>query len=226
MDSTEELPEKIDKYEILGVAGRGAMGVVYHGHDPFFDRDVAIKTTQSLSRASEHAFARTMLFNEARAAQQLDHGAILQVFDAGEFAGEPYVVMEYVPEAVTLREHCSVDNLLVLEKAVEIIHTCARALEHAHRRGIIHRDIKTSNILLTSDGRVKIGDFGIAKIDAAEITEILGTVGSPRFMSPEQFMERPLTRQTDIYSLGAVLYELLAGRPSRAARFRSWPARC
>ncbi len=213
MSEGTELPEKIGKYEILGLAGRGAMGVVYHGHDPFFDREVAIKTTQLLSGAHENqGLARKMLFNEARAARELDHGAILQVFDAGEHDGEPYVVMEYVPDATTLREHCRANNLLPVERAVEIIYICAKALDYAHRRGVIHRDIKASNVMLTRDGRIKIGDFGIAKLDAVEITEILGTVGSPRYMSPEQLTDRPATAQSDLYALGVLMYELLTGR--------------
>ena len=219
MDHSAYLPEKIDKYEILGIAGRGAMGVVYHGHDPFFDRDVAIKTTQNLGRKSaEHTIARKMLFNEARAARALDHATILQVYDAGEFQGEPYVVMEYVPRATTLKEHCQSGYLLSTERAVAIVHSCARALDHAHQRGVVHRDIKASNILLTEDGQPKIGDFGIATVDTVESTEILGTVGSPRYMSPEQFMEQPLTARTDLYSLGVVLYELLTGQAAFEGR--------
>jgi len=215
MSQVVEIPEKIGKYEILGIAGHGAMGVVYHGHDPFFDRDVAIKTTRELA-GDDYAnmMARRMLFNEARAAGDLDHGAIVQIYDAGEHEGEPYVVMEYVPEATTLRELCRPDDLLALDRAVEIAYICAKALDYAHRRGVVHRDIKARNIMLTREGQVKIGDFGIARMDSVETTEILGKVGSPRYMSPEQLLEKPLTAQTDIYSLGVVLYELLTGRPA------------
>lgn len=219
MTDASELPERIDKYEILGVAGRGAMGVVYHGRDPFSDREVAIKTTQMLSDGSaEYAVARKMLSTEANAASALDHGTIIQVLDAGEFEGEPYLVMEYVPEAVTLKDHCKLDRLLPIEQAASIVYTCARALDHAHEKGVIHRDIKTSNILLTADGQAKIGDFGIATIASRETTIILGIVGSPRYMSPEQFMEKPLTAATDLYSLGVVLYEVLTGQPVFSAR--------
>lgn len=215
MSDDLDLPERIGKYEILGIAGRGAMGVVYHGHDPFFDRDVAIKTTRHQVVADTgQAMARKMLFNEARAAGNLDHGAIVQIFDAGEHEGEPYVVMEFVAESTTLRDYCRVDNLLPVDRAVEIIYICARALAHAHRKGVMHRDIKASNIMLTRDGRVKIGDFGIARSENDDITEVLGALGSPRYMSPEQLMEKPLSTRTDIYSLGVVMYELLTGYPA------------
>jgi serine/threonine protein kinase len=219
MTDVSELPEKIDKYEILGVAGRGAMGVVYHGHDPFSDREVAIKTTQKLSDdGTEYAVARKMLFTEANAASALNHGTIIQVLDVGEFEGEPYVVMEYVPEASTLKDYCRADRLLPISRVASIIYACARALDHAHQQGVIHRDIKASNILLTADDQAKIGDFGIATIASRETTVILGAVGSPRYMSPEQFMEKPLTSSTDLYSLGVVLFEILTGHPVFGSR--------
>ncbi len=213
MDDTSELPEKIGKYEILGIAGRGAMGIVYHGHDPFFDRDVAIKTTQTLSDDDAgHGVARKMLFTESQAAANLDHGTIIQVLDFGEFEGNPYVVMEYFADGGTLKTHCHAENLLPVERAVSLIHDCARALDHAHQHGVIHRDIKPNNILLTADDQVKICDFGIATIASAETTEILSTMGSPHYMSPEQLLDQPITARTDLYSLGVVLYELLTGR--------------
>ncbi|MFT5172311.1 MAG: serine/threonine protein kinase [Gammaproteobacteria bacterium] len=143
MSNVPELLEKIGRYEILSIAGRGAMGVVYHGYDPFFDREVAIKITQALSEASSaHAVARKMLITDAQAAGNLDHGTIVEVLDVGEFENEPYVVMEYVAEARTLKEHCYADNLMPQERAAALIHHCARGLDHAHQHGVIHRDIK------------------------------------------------------------------------------------
>ena len=214
-----ELPEKIGQYEVLGIVGEGAMGVIYLAHDPFFDRDVAIKTAH-LQSNDEHAagLARRMVLNEARAAGVLDHGAILQVFDAGEHDGEPYVVMEYVPQAQTLRDFTSLPELLPVERVAAIMHACARALDYAHGKGVIHRDIKASNLLLNRHGKVKIGDFGIAKVETEEVTEVLATMGSPRYMSPEQILDQELTFSTDLYSLGIVMYELLSGHSAFEAR--------
>lgn len=211
----DELPEKIGKYEVIGIAGKGAMGVVYVAHDPFFDREVAIKTAHALAGDDPRStLARKLLYNEARAAGALDHGAILQVFDAGEHEGHPYIVMEYIPRAETLKDFSDPGHLLPIGRAVEIIHICAKALDYAHRRGVIHRDIKASNIMLTQRGEVKICDFGIAKLDREDATEVLGTMGSPRYMSPEQILDHELSPKTDIYSLGVVMYELLTGCPA------------
>ncbi len=214
-----EIPEKIAHYEVLGIVGEGAMGVVLLAHDPFFDRHVAIKTAHLTTRDDRAAtLARRMVLNEARAAGVLDHGAILQVFDAGEHEGEPFVVMEYVPQAQTLREFTTHPDLLPVDRVSTIIHCCARALDYAHRKGVIHRDIKASNMLLNRHGKVKIGDFGIAKLESEEVTEVLATMGSPRYMSPEQILDQPLTASTDLYSLGVVMYELLSGHGAFEAR--------
>jgi serine/threonine protein kinase len=219
MSKVTELPETIGKYEILGVAGRGALGVVYRGYDPYFDREVAVQVTQTLSAAgTEHAVTRKMLLTEATAAGKLDHGTIVEVLDVGESAGEPYVVMEYVTETRILREHCFADNLLRQERALAHIYHCAKALHHVHQHGVIHRDIKPSNIVLTADGQTKISDFGLATIASTETTIILGAAGSPRYMSPKQFMELPLGPTTDLYSLGVVLYEVLTGVPAFKSR--------
>ena len=219
MRKAVELPEMIGAYEILGIAGRGAMGVVYHGYDPFFDRDVAIKTIQTPRTASlEHAVARKMLMTEVTAAKNLEHGTIIQVFDVGELNDEPYVVMEYVANAITLQDHCNVDNLLPLDQVLPMIYNCALALDYAHQKGVIHCDIKASNILVTTTGESKISDFGIATIETEEVTAILGTVGSPRYMSPEQFLDSQITARTDLYSLGVLLYELLTGHTAFQSR--------
>jgi serine/threonine protein kinase len=214
-----ELPEKIGKYEITGVAGKGAMGMVYIGYDPFVDRQVAIKvsTIEEVSEEETHK-ARKLFFNEAQAAGSLDHPNILKVYDAGDADGQPYISMEFVEHADTLRSFCKTDVLLPVETVVRYIMNCADALNYAHERGITHRDIKPANIMLTQGGQVKIGDFGIAQRTMADKTQILGWYGSPMYMSPEQAADVQLTSQTDLFSLGVVLYEMLAGVTPFAAK--------
>ncbi len=215
-----DLPDKIGKYEVEGVAGRGAMGEVYIAHDPFIDRKVAIKVCSARETdTGSSRVARKMFYNEAQSAGQLDNAHILRVYDAGEAdGGVPYIVMEYVEGGDTLRNYAKPENLLPIDSVVRIIHKCANALDYAHRRGVTHRDIKPANIMLTKDGEPKIGDFGIAQRLQSEATQVMGTFGSPRYMSPEQARDQNLTPQTDIYSLGVVTYELLAGKPPFTSR--------
>ncbi len=213
-------PKKIGKYEILDVAGRGAMGVVYVAHDPFINRKVAIKVCSSSGQVEEDDMAaaaqraRRIFFNEAQSAGTLDHPYILRVYDAGESDdGMPYIVMEYVRGGATLKPYCERDKLLPIPKVVDLMHKCAKALDYAHRRGVLHRDIKPANIMLNEDGEPKIGDFGIALQMHADGTQLMTAVGSPRYMSPQQASDEKLNGQTDIYSLGVSMYELLTGRP-------------
>ena len=210
-------PAKIGKYEVVEVAGRGAMGIVYLGHDPFINRKVAIKVCSSATDGDGHvasARARRIFFNEAQAAGTLDHPYILRVYDAGEGDdGQPYIVMEYVPGGATLKPFCEKDKLLPIAKVVELMHKCAKALDYAHRRGVLHRDIKPANIMLSEENEPKIGDFGIAQQMHVESTQLMTAMGSPRYMSPEQASDEPLNGQSDLYSLGVTMYELLAGRP-------------
>ncbi len=209
-----DLPEKFGKYHVVGLAGRGNMGVVYLGYDPFADRDVAIKVSvikENLENTAARQ-ARKLFFNEAHMAGLLDHPNILKIFDAGEENGEPYIVMEYVEGGQTLLPYCEPKGLLPIPKVAEIIATCARAIDYAHRQGVIHRDIKPSNIMQTTDGDLKIGDFGVAHRPLADTTHVLGIVGSPRYMSPEQVQEDKVTGQTDLYSLGVVMFELITGQ--------------
>ncbi|MEM7251166.1 MAG: serine/threonine-protein kinase [Pseudomonadota bacterium] len=221
MDTPGTGLQKIGKYQIQEVAGRGNMGTVFRAFDPYQDRTVAIKLCtvgEATDSEATVAFYRRMFFNEAHTAGALSHENILEVYDAGEEAGYPYIVMEYVENARTLNEYCRTDNLLPIDRVVEIGYRCAKALDYAHRRGVVHRDIKPTNILLTIDGMVKIGDFGIAQQAASEATHVLGVVGSPRYMSPEQAREDVVSSQTDLYSLGVVLFELLTGHPVFSAR--------
>ncbi len=209
-----EKPEKLGKYEILDILGKGAMGLVYLGYDPFGARKVAIKVSV-LEQEDENTarLFRRMFFNEAHMAGLLQHPNILSVYDAGEEGSLPYIVMEYVENARTLKDFCTVRNLPSVQTVVEIAFKCARALDYAHRMGVIHRDIKSTNIMLTRDGDVKIGDFGIAKRSQSDTTQVMGMIGSPRYMSPEQAQEEEVNNQTDLFSLGVVMYELLTGRP-------------
>jgi serine/threonine protein kinase len=147
----------------------------------------------------------------------LQHPNIMPIYDAGEEDGKYYVVTEHIQGARTLAAYCRPDNLLRVDDVVEIIYKCAKALHYAHGRGVIHRDIKPSNVMLTIDNDVRIIDFGIAIVSDSEVSRIEGIAGSPSYMSPEQVQSEELTPRSDLYSLGAVMYELLTGfRPFRA----------
>lgn len=213
---TTNVPEKLGKYEIKGQIGRGSMGIVYEGYDPFTDRTVAVKVALAESLKSPEAGARyrKMFFNEAHTAGKLKHPNIIEILDAGAEGETCYIVMELVEGGQTLKQYCTPENLLPYETVVEIVFKCAKALDYAHRVGVIHRDIKPSNILISKDMDIKIGDFSIAHLMTAETsaTMPMGFVGSPRYMSPEQVQEDNITNQTDLFSLGIVMYELLAGK--------------
>jgi len=140
------------------------------------------------------------------------------IFDAGEEDGRRYVVTEHIHGARTLAAYCRPGSLLPVEQVVQIVYKVAKALHYAHSRGVVHRDVKPSNILLTQDGDVRIVDFGIALVSDSEISRLEGVAGSPAYMSPEQVQGHPLDARSDLYSLGAVMYEMLCGqRPFRAA---------
>ncbi len=213
------MPERIGKYLIINEVGRGSTGTVYLSHDPYYGRDVAIKVyTIDAGGDDERArIARKMFLSEAHMVGMLQHPNILPIYDAGEENGHCYVVTEHVHGARTLATYCRPDNLLRLDDVVEIMFKCAKAPHYAHSRGVIHRDIKPSNIMLTTDSDVRIIDFGIALVAGSDISRIEGIAGSPSYMSPEQVQSLELTHQSDLYSLGAVMYELLTGvRPFRA----------
>lgn len=223
---SQAIPAKIGKYDVIEKLSQGGMGVVYRGFDPYNSRPVAIKVAAESSFQDDESRKKyqKMFFNESRIAGMLEHPNILAVYDAGIEESRYYIVMEYVHGSKTLKHHCSVESLLSIEKVVEIIFKCCKALDYAHRLGVIHRDIKPSNILLTEDLDVRIGDFGIAQISRTgdTQTQLMGLVGSPRYMSPEQVREEKLTNQTDLFSLGAVMYELLTGKaPFHAENFSS-----
>ena len=210
------MPEKIGKYEILGELGRGSTGVVYSAHDPFADKSVAIKVVhpEALNDAEKGDRFRKLFFNEAHAASVLNHPNILKVYDANIEKNYYYLVMEYIPNARTIQEYCRADTLLPLRYVVSIIYNCAKALDYAHRQGIVHRDIKPRNIIQTQSRQIKIADFSVALINRDDYmeTQLGGWMGSPTYMSPEQISEGKIGSNTDIFSLGVVMYELLTGQ--------------
>ncbi|MEX2353567.1 MAG: serine/threonine-protein kinase, partial [Gammaproteobacteria bacterium] len=217
-------PKKLGKYEIQYQIGRGSMGIVYQGYDPFADKLVAVKVaiSDALRDKESGQRYRKMFFNEAHTAGMLKHPNIMSILDAGVDEDECYIVMELVEGGDTLKTYCRPEKLLPVKEVIEIIFKCAKALDYAHRQGVVHRDIKPTNILLTKDGDIKIGDFSIAHVVSSDTTHTMpmGFVGSPRYMSPEQVQEDSITNQTDLFSLGIVMYELLTGKhPFQADSF-------
>jgi serine/threonine protein kinase len=211
-------PRKIGKYDILSELGQGASAVVYLAEDPFNDRKVAVKVAKKdLEMGEEEAKRFEKLFlNEASLAGKLNHPNIVGVFDADVEGDQQYIVMEYVPGG-SLKKFCTEANLMPLRQAVLAIFKMCRALDYAFQNGVIHRDIKPANVLLSERDDIKISDFGTAKISHAEHTQIDGFLGSPAYMSPEQINEEQPSVQSDIYSMGVVMYELLTGKlPFRA----------
>jgi len=209
-----EPKEQLGKYPILREIGSGATSRVYLARDPFADREVAIKVFLFDTHADPHSerMLHKAFVAEASLAGKLNHPHIVDILDAVVEPDHSYLVMEYVP-GETLEAHADVSTLLPLNKVVEIIFKCIRALEYAFQHGVIHRDIKPGNILLSQYGETKVGDFGASFQQRLghETTQITG-VGSPAYMSPEQVRMEALTHQTDIYSLGVTMYRLLTGR--------------
>jgi serine/threonine protein kinase len=209
------LAEKIGKYELVERLASGSMGTVFSAHDPFTNRLVAVKLAHP-QYAEDSANARKfrkLFFNEAHAAGLLDHPNILRVFDADMDGSSCYLVMELVEDAGTLEAFCSSDNLLPLREVIGIVYKIAKALDYAHRQGVIHRDIKPSNILLTRDRDIKLADFSVAMITRADTmqTQFTGVLGSPLYMSPEQINDQTISGRSDIFSLGTLMYQLLTG---------------
>ncbi|MBI2306863.1 MAG: protein kinase [Rhodocyclales bacterium] len=209
-------PDRIGKYEVVGELGQGATATVYLGHDPFAQRDVAIKLgfPEALKDSERGRLYSHLFLNEASLVGKLNHPHIVQIYDAVVAEDLCYIVMEYVPGG-TLEAFCAPDRLLPVERVVEIAFKCSRALDFAHRLGITHRDIKPANILVAganaTSGDIKISDFGAALTGGVDRTQVSG-IGSPAYMSPQQVKEQPLDHRTDIYSLGVVMYQLLTGQ--------------
>ncbi|MGQ0586407.1 MAG: protein kinase domain-containing protein, partial [Gammaproteobacteria bacterium] len=196
-------------YDLVEEVGRGAYGVVYRGRDPFVQRDVAIKI--ALGVAAEKA--DDVFFAEARAAGKMNHPYIASLYDAAKEEGQRYIVMEFI-QGETLKRFCDPDGpRLKVERIVDIMLKVSLALDYVHKNGVLHKDIKPANIMLTVDGTPKLMDFGIAAESRAVAAERQTQVeGSPMFMSPEQCRGLPLSPASDLYALGALMYILLAGK--------------
>ncbi len=213
----ETTPQKIGKYEILGMLGRGSSGLVYKGFDPFVRREVAVKMALHLVEEPKHLGGKdapgNSFFTEARAAGMLNHPYIISLYDAGMEGDLCYIVMEYVDGdtlAPWTRRH---GPRMKLPTLVHLMIQCAEALGYSHLRGVLHRDIKPSNIMLMQDGTPKIMDFSIAEVMRGGAENNSNAVGSPLYMAPEQVMRQALTPAADLYALGAVAYQLLTGEP-------------
>jgi eukaryotic-like serine/threonine-protein kinase len=217
-------PGALGKYTLTKKLGQGATSTVYLAFDPFAKREVAIKVLKQeiLSDPRLGKLYQRQLDNEASLAGKLSHPHIVSIYDAMIGDDASHIVMEYVSGG-TLEKYADPDNLLPVDRVVDYMFKCCRALNYAQFNGVIHRDIKPANMLLTEDGDIKISDMGAALLLDIEQTQI-NNIGSPGYMSPEQLRSEALTHQTDIYSLGVVMYRLLTGYlPFKA---ESLPALC
>jgi tRNA A-37 threonylcarbamoyl transferase component Bud32 len=204
--------DHVANYPIVRKLGEGATSEVFLCNDPFRGREVAVKRIfpDALRDPVRGRLFRKLFFTEASLAGKLEHPHICQIYDAGIGEDSGYIVMEYVPGG-TMEAFCAAKDLLPVAEVVEIIFKCTRALAYAHMQGVTHRDIKPGNILYAETPTdVRISDFGLALNVGAETTQITG-VGSPAYMSPEQIREELVDHRTDLYSLGVVMYQLLAG---------------
>jgi tRNA A-37 threonylcarbamoyl transferase component Bud32 len=199
------------RYTVTETLGSGGMAIVYRAHDRELDRDVAIKVlAEHLATDAEF---RERFLREGKLAGRLSHPNIVNVYDAGEADGRPFIVMEHV-EGVTLADELAGRGRFPLPDAVELIVQACAGLEHAHEHGLVHRDIKPRNLLLRPDGLLKIADFGIARaVGGTQLTASGTVLGTAVYSAPEQASGEQVTTAADIYSLGAVLYELISGRP-------------
>jgi len=195
---------QIGRYRLLRKLGQGTSGIVFLAKDPYIERNVAIKISQPGSDS-----ARKRFFIEAQSSGRFSHPNIVTIFDAGEHRDFCYLTMEYI-EGPTLNRFCHKSKLLPVTEVLKIMFKVCLGLDYAHKQGVIHRDMKPSNILLDKSMSPKISDFGIARI--AEQGDALGIYGTPSYMSPEQLNEQGVGNQGDIFGLGCVFYELLTGK--------------
>lgn len=209
----QPISKQFGRYEIVAELGRGAMGVVYKARDPQIDRMVAVKTVSIWGQQPEEEEEfRLRFMNEAQAAGRLHHPGIVSVFDVGENPEnkDPYIVLEYV-DGESLNRILSREKKLALGRALNLAEEIAEALDYAHAQGVIHRDIKPGNVLITQEGHAKIADFGIAKLNLAHFTLPGRVLGTPAYMAPEQLSGEGCDGRSDVFSLGVILYAMVTG---------------
>ncbi len=205
-------PTMIGKYEIHGELGTGGMSVVYKGWDPAISREVAIKgVNKKALQDSERDTVLKRFRREARAVGRLVHPRIVQIYDFIEDEQAAYIIMEMV-HGKTLAHHLESKDSFGLREISQIITQTLDGIGYAHAQGVVHRDMKPANIMINNDGRIKINDFGIARVDSVSLTRVGDLVGTPSYMSPEQFKGEEIDAATDLYSIGVIAYELLTGR--------------
>jgi serine/threonine-protein kinase len=203
---------QLGRYEVLSELGQGAMGVVYRARDPLIDRVVAIKTINLGLALDEKEEYEGRFYQEAKAAGRLSHPNIVTIYDVGRNDDVAYIAMEFL-EGRELRDIMNDGGLLPVHQVLDIVSQVASGLAYAHEFGIVHRDVKPSNIMVVRDGHVKITDFGIARMASSSVRTQTGMVlGSPKYMSPEQVMGKLTDQRSDIFSLGVMLYEMLTGQ--------------
>jgi eukaryotic-like serine/threonine-protein kinase len=208
-DETERGQPFDGRYRVLGRLGVGGMATVYLAEDSSLGRKVALKVMAD--RYSDDGEFVERFRREAQAAARLNHPNIIAVYDRGEADGRPYIAMEYL-QGRTLKQVIQAEGPLPPERAIAIAMQVLAGLRYAHEHGVVHRDVKPHNVLVGDDGRIKVTDFGIAHAGDPQMTEVGSIVGTAQYLSPEQARGRAVGPQTDIYSLGVVLYEMLAGR--------------
>ena len=197
----------LGKYEIRKTLGRGAAGTVYEAWDPIIARQVAIKTVKLPdSHDSDAQEEITRFRREAQAAGRLTHPNIVGVFDYGETDDIAYIVMEYV-DGESLKAVLDRKERFPIPEIIRVMDELLAGLAFSHERGVVHRDIKPANLMLTKQGRIKIADFGIARIESSGLTQVGTIMGTPAYMSPEQFTGQVVDPRTDLYSAGVVLYQ-------------------
>lgn len=205
---------KLGRYDLIRVLGKGAMGLVYEARDPNLDRRVAIKTIKVENLSEEAAAEYEARFRtEARSAARLQHPNIVSVYDSDRHGDVAFLVMEFI-EGEDLKHHLDSGKRYSLEQSLRMVGDLLSALEYAHRQSVVHRDVKPANLLIENDGRVKLTDFGVARIqDSSEATRTQGSmVGTLKYMSPEQVQGQPIDARADLFAVGIVLYQLLTGR--------------